>query len=213
MKGNIKKLAVFVIITAIAMFMSVAMASADDHHDHHWKNTIRGEYAVTQMLSAIFSIGGFNLPDLTPKCFTPPAGSPVCLSSVMLVQREGVFTFEKDGTGSATLNGSSITVSPPSGSTFTASFKFDYTMNDDGTITITVVPGTFFTNYTSGPNKGATVQAEGVILTGPISPDGKNINLVGANMTTLIAPGLPPVENNLFGQSSTFLIWQHSEKE
>jgi hypothetical protein len=205
MKGNIRNLAVFVIVAAIAMCIAVAMASADEHH---WKKTIGRVYAANQVLSSIFSIGGFN-PNLTPMCFTPPTGPPVCISSVMLTQREGVFTFKKNGTGSATwLSGSSITVSPPSAATATGSFHFTYTVDEDGMITITPVAGTYFVTYTSGPNAGATIQAEGVVLTGPISPDGKNINLVGTNMTTLIIPGLPQVVNNNFGQSTTFLVLQ-----
>lgn len=204
MKGSMNELTVFVIITAIAMFTVVGMASAKSPIPHF----LRGEYVATQVMSGIFSIGGFN-PNLTPKCYTPPTGDPVCASSVSLSQREGVFTFEKDGTGSATLDGSNIGVSPISGGTTTSSFDFTYTATEDGMIVITQVPGTYFTTYTSGPNQGATIQSEGVVLTGPISPDGKNINLVGANMTTVIIPGYPRVENNNFGQSATFLIWQH----
>jgi hypothetical protein len=203
MKRKTKKVGVFVMIAVITMFTVVGMASADQH----FPKALRGEYAVTQVLSNIFSIGGFN-PDFTPKCFTPPSGSPVCMSSVMLAQRAGVFTFEKHGTGSATLNGSSITVSPPSAVTQTITFDFTYTVDKDGMITITQVPGTYLITYTSGPNSGQSAHLEGVLLTGPISPDGKNINLVGSNMRTVIIPGLPLVEPNNFSQSSTFLTWQ-----
>jgi hypothetical protein len=43
MKGNIKKLAVFVMIAAMALFMGVATASADGRNSH----LLRGTYAFT----------------------------------------------------------------------------------------------------------------------------------------------------------------------
>ena len=161
MKTNTKKLGVFVMAIAIAMLTAVGMASADQH----FPKALRGEYAVTMVISGIFSIGGFN-PDQTPKCYTPPTGSPVCVSSVSLSQRQGFFTFEKDGTGKATLDGSAINVSPPSGVTQTITFDFTYTVDEDGMITIAGVPGTWSIYYTSGPNKGATIYSEGLAVCG-----------------------------------------------
>ncbi|MGZ6202985.1 MAG: hypothetical protein ACXWM6_15865, partial [Thermodesulfobacteriota bacterium] len=118
MKGNMKNLAVFVIIAAIAMFIALSMASAKSPIPHF----LRGTYAATQMISSIFSIAGFDA-NLTPiQCSTPP-----CLPiSVSLGQRLGVFKFENDGTGSATLDSSAINVSPPSGVTQTIKFDFTY---------------------------------------------------------------------------------------
>ncbi len=208
MKGNIRKLSVFVIIAAIAMFIAVGIASADQT----FPIALRGEYAATMVLSGIFSIGGFN-PDQTPKCYTPPSGSPICISSVSMSQRQGFFAFEKDGTGSAKLDGSAINISPPSGVTQTITFDFTYSVDEDGMITITGVPGTWSITYTSGPNKGATIYAEGLVFTGPISPDGKIINLVASHFSTLIIPIYPRVENNNFGQGTVFLTWQHDEQE
>jgi hypothetical protein len=211
MKGNMKKLAVFVIIAAITMFMAVGMAPAKSPIPH----ALRGTYAATQMISSIFSIAGFDPNLLTPiQCTTPPF--PICMPvSVSLGQRQGVFKFENDGTGSATLDASAINVSPPSGVTQTITFDFAYAVTEDGMITITGVPGTWFITYNSGPNKGATIESEGLVFTGPISPDGKIINLVsGSHFSTLILPFPPPyvtVENNNFVQSWTSLIWQHNE--
>ncbi len=206
MKRNIKKLGVFVIIAAIVMFMSVGRASAKSPIPH----AIRGVYAATQMISSIFSIAGFDA-NLTPiQCSTPPF--PICMPvSVSLGQRQGVFKFESDGTGSATLDASAINVSPPSGVTQTITFDFTYTVTEDGMITITGVPGTWFITYTSGPNKGVTIESEGLVFTGPISPDGKIINLVsGSHFSTLILP-FPTAPNNNFVLSWTSLIWQHNE--
>ncbi|MGZ3595882.1 MAG: hypothetical protein ACXVAD_09910 [Syntrophales bacterium] len=208
MKGNIKKLAVFVMIAAIAMFMAVSMASAKSPIPHF----LRGTYAATQMISSIFSIAGFDATNLTPiQCSTPPF--PVCMPvSASLSQRQGVFTFEQDGNGSATLDASAINLSsPPSGVTQTITFDFTYAVTEDRMITITGVPGTWFITYTSGPNKGVTIESEGLVFTGPISPDGKIINLVsGSHFSTLILP-FPTAPNNNFIQSWTSLIWQHNE--
>ena len=90
---------------------------------------------------------------------------------------------------------------------------YTYTVDEDGMMTITGVPGTWSITYTSGPNQGATIHSEGLVLTGAISLDGKNINLVGSHFSTLIIPTYPRVENNNFGQNATFLIWQHNEEE
>ena len=204
MKRNIKKLVVCMTIAAIAMFMVVGTASAVFHH------SIQGQYAATQMMSSIFSIAGFDANIAPIPCSTPP-----CLPiSVSVSQRQGVFTFEKDGTGKATLDASAINLSsPPSGVTQTITFDFTYALTEDRMITITGVPGTWFITYTSGPNNGATIESEGLVFTGPISPDGKIINLVsGSHFSTLILP-FPTAPNNNFIQSWTSLIWQHNEKE
>ena len=210
MKGNIKNLAVLGIIAAIAMFVVVGMASADPRGHHY----IRGEYAATQMIQSIFSIAGFDAN------FTPiPCSTPPCLPiSVSLGQRKGVFKFEGDGTGSATLDSSAINLSsPPTGVTQTIKFDFTYTVDEDGMVTITGVPGTWFITYTSGPNNGVTIESEGLVFTGPISPDGKIMNLVsGSHFSTLILPLPPPYvthENNNFVQSWTSLIWQHNGRD
>ncbi len=161
------------------------------------------------MISSIFSIAGFDA-NLTPiPCST--ASFPICMPvSVSLGQRQGVFKFENDGTGSATLDASAINVSPPSGVTQTITFDFTYTVTEDRMITITGVPGTWFITYTSGPNNGTTIESEGLVFTGPISPDGKIINLVsGSHFSTLILP-FPTAPNNNFVQSWTSLIWQHN---
>ncbi len=206
MKGNTKKLVVFVIIAAIAIFTVAGMVSAKSPIP-----PLRGTYAATQMISSIFSIAGFDANFAPIQCSTPPC-MPI---SVSLGQRLGVFKFENDGTGSATLEASAINLSsPPTGVTQTITFDFTYAVTEEGMITITGVPGTWFITYNSGPNKGATIESEGLVFTGPISPDGKIINLVsGSHFSTLILPFPPPyvtVENNNFVQSWTSLIWQHN---
>ena len=215
MKGSMKKLAVFVIVAAIVMFTVATMASADDHRG---KNTIRGQYAATQWGSCILSIFGFNS-DFTPACYTPPGGSPLCIASIQMFNRAGDYTFEKNGTGTVTLNGSSITLSyigpsgqvPSNASSQTMSWDFTYTVTGDGMITTTGVPGTCITTHNSGPLSGKTYEVEGVSATGAITPDGKNITLHAGppNLLTLYGPNIPNVgQPNFSCQSSTVLIRQ-----
>ena len=86
MKGNIKKLAVFVMIAAIAIFTVVAMASAGPP----FYRALRGQYAATGGGTAILAPLGFGS-NLTPN--GPPGAYMFQTFSI-----EGVYTFERDGT-------------------------------------------------------------------------------------------------------------------
>jgi hypothetical protein len=92
-----KKLAVVVMMTAVATFMPAAMASAE-HHD--WWG-IHGEYAMIAAGSCLHSTLGFNT-DLTPKTGSVVWGAPV--------MTEGIWTFEHDGTGVVSLTNHIITL-------------------------------------------------------------------------------------------------------
>ncbi len=189
MKENIKKLAVFVFVVAIAMFMVVGTASAVFRH------SISGEYGSTTECTCILAPFGFN-PDLTP------------INNAGLVQihnRKAIWTFEKDGTGSVTDgNGSQISLAyvgpngpvPPTPSSYTFSFDFTYTVTGDGKVTIT--PGTTSVISTSGPNNGLTFQSEGPSFKGIITPDNKIITTFtdASDLGTLSGPNLPPVSPN-----------------
>jgi len=156
---------------------------------------------------------GFN-PNLTPING---------LGIISMQNREGIFTFENDSTGSVTQNGSVINLSyigpggvtvPPSAASQTISWDFTYTVTDYGMITITQVPKTYLTTYTSGPNKGRTYEVEGVVSKGPITPDGKIISLyLGApNVLMVYGPNFHPSGAPQICNSSNVLIWQHNEK-
>ena len=58
MKGNIKKLAVFVIITAIGMFMVAATASAAN--DHKVRKTVDAVYTITASGACFIAGSGLN---------------------------------------------------------------------------------------------------------------------------------------------------------
>jgi hypothetical protein len=147
MIGFIKKLTVFVMITAIAMFAVVAMASAGGHHV---RNAIQGTYAATGNTQCTMSMGGFNF-DQESKNFNI-IGKDWSVSTNTILAN---YTFNHDGTGSleGTVRMMSLSSSDPnfkpSGSyNESASYHFTYTVTDQGLITFTVVPVTFVV----GPN-------------------------------------------------------------
>jgi hypothetical protein len=172
MKGNNKKLAVFVSIAAIAMFISVAMASADDEG----YKTIQEDYAIAGSAASLVAILGFN-------ASLQPNGGAAGPWLVGPNTWSGVLTFNKDGTGSFT--GifrvfevySSAIGAPPDGGSGNLSWDFTYTI-DKGNITFTYVKGSFELDWTSGPSAPGKVYAT---ITQPwdgvISSDRKNIAL------------------------------------
>ncbi len=170
MKGNIKKLALVVIMVAIPMLIAVVTASAA-------RKTIQGTYAFTGGGASSAAIGGFT--DHTH--FVP--SNPSLWVMVPNGTWVGVYTFNRDGTGEMTGQSWGVDVpgpglnAPPDASSIELSFKFTYTL-DQGQITFTYVPGTFTRVDHYGPNAGQTSYAT---LSGPfygeISSDGKNLTV------------------------------------
>jgi hypothetical protein len=173
MKQNIKKLAVFVVITAIAMFMMATTASAVFHH------SIQGEYAFTGSGSCFIAINGFNA------SLQPNDGANGMWLWGPLTYDEGTFTFNKDGTGSfkaifhAFDAWSPFFVNlgfPPDAGAANETWDFTYTVTGSGNFTITYVKGTYELDFTSGPNVGTPLGVSYIILPpvkGVISPDNK----------------------------------------
>ena len=193
MKRNIKKLGVFVIIAAIAMFVAVGTVLAFPVPFHH---SIRGEYGSTTECTCMIAPFGFN-PDLTP---INNAGL------VSIANRKAILTFEKDGTGSLTDgNGSQISLAfvgpngpvPPTPSSYTFSGDFTYTVTGDGVTTITYE--NWSQTFTSGPNKGLTYQVMAPPAKGIITPDNKIITTYtdASDLGTISGPNLPPVSPNV----------------
>jgi hypothetical protein len=223
MKGNIKRLAILVIITAMALFIAVDMASAEDHG----RRAIRGEYAFIGETGCLFSPSGFNT------SLQPNAGWGI----IQTYSRDGKYTFELNGTGTAEIfsRGIGHEYSVPNygsfphfGVTQGITFDFTYTLSKDRKITITVVPGTFISEQLEGPDKRRIFQIEGVatnpvmtptpiVMDGAITPDGKIITLnAGAPdvyriICTYNPPTLPPppTKNYSICRNSGVLIWQH----
>ena len=220
MKGNINKLTVLMIITVMALFIMAGLASAGSSGHH----AIRGQYAYAGETTCLVSPSGFNTN------LQPNAGWGI----IQTYSREGKVTFELNGTGSADLFSRVValpytipsppapvpTPVPPSAGTQGVTYDFTYTLTNDGTITITVVPGTFISTWITGPSKPASYLVEGVLTDGvitPISwdnaitPDGKTITFTtGApdvfKLKRIDAPAAP---NYSICHNSGVLIWQH----
>ena len=229
MRRNTKKLAVLVIITAMALFIMVDMASAwppawppawpSGHHG------IRGQYAVTAETGCLFSPSGFNT-SLQPN---------TQWGIIQTYSREGKFTFELNGTGTAEIFSRGIghpytipsppasvpTPVPPFAGTQGITFDFTYTLANDGKITIIVDPGTFISESLEGPDKGRIFRIEGVLTTngditpivnhGAITPDGKIITLnAGApDVYVINRVDAPQPTNYSICRQSAVLFWQH----
>jgi len=218
MKGNVEKLAVFVIIAAIAMFMVVAMASADDHH------AIRGQYAASGGGGCLIAPLGFD-----PKNPGVPNYDAQGAWIIQTFSNEGVWTFDRNGTGSVQSVVRFVTQAyttppppigvgpvPPSAGAQDITFSFHYTITDQAVITVTVDQGTYTGRWFYGPAPTTPYYADGLVLTGAVAPDGKTITLnrglpngdpnimtFGAN-----AFGFPPGVAQLICHQSTVLIWQ-----
>ena len=175
MKASTKKMAVFMIMIAMALFIMAALASA---HDHDWKG-IHGEYAMTGTNICIIAPGGLT-PDL----------KPTVAGLIQSSSREGVVTFEPHGTGSAVIFARNISlpvyptgnlppysVLSPGASTAEVTFDFTYTLEKDGTITMVAGPGPYSSTTLTGPDAGKTFYITGASFNGVITPDRKTITL------------------------------------
>jgi hypothetical protein len=164
MRANMKKLAMYVAVFSVVMFMTVATASAGDQI---WKKSIEGEYAVTGGGACVSCDPGAI--DITNDNFflTKCGGySPDVV--------EGVYKFHRNGTG--TFKGKlGILIFATGGPLFGASadteWTFNYSVAADGDITFTDTVQT--TMFTSGPPfiKGSSSKNLGGPLHGRISSD------------------------------------------
>ena len=169
MKGNINKLAVFVMIAAIMMFTVVTMPSANEHNR---KNTFHGEYAVTGTGSCLVAIAGFDASR------QPNGGATGPWFWGAMTLDDGVYTFNKDGSGSVkiTLHETDLYSSgmgaPPGVGTATEKYNFTYTM-DNGKITFTYVTGSYEADWTDGPSANTQLYLILPPWNGELSPNGK----------------------------------------
>ncbi len=175
-----KKLAVVVMMIAMATFMATAMASADDHA---WWD-IHGKYAMTGPGSCLYSRVPFN-PNLTVPTPTPPSPANNWIASKLTV---GTWTFERDGTGKAeyTLNGiatSQAAFPTATGDTDAVSFEFTYTVAPDGTITGELKPGTYVDTFVIGPYAGLGLWStfDKLSFFGTVARDHKTLTLNSAS--------------------------------
>jgi hypothetical protein len=185
MKGNFKRLAVFVMIGAIAMFIAVPMASAHDSWQE--RMLIHGEYAFSGAGACNLAPGGFD-PKFVP--YHPD------LAGMGPNFWEGVYTFYYNGKGK--MESRQLYQNGPN--TYDAgrsllSWEFEYEM-DGNEITFTLIPGTYYLEYLEGKNAGFKVVPPNPVVfdhpwIGRISPDGKNLFVFyGVPMKIIIPPGI-----------------------
>ena len=215
MNTNIRKLVVITIITVIVPFMLAACATTSPSAPQG----IKGQYAFAGGGTGLIAPLGFEA-KLTPK---GPPGAYI----YQTFSSQGVYIFKGDGTGS--FNGLShfatlpmtipnpnpppptITLSSSAGSG-KVTFLFHYTVTNDRKITIKADPGTYKTEWKSGPNAGNTSHIDGMERTGFISPDGKTITLVGGapSVMSFVPPfGNMPPTTQLILHSNAVLFYQH----
>ena len=156
MKGNIKKLAVGATIAAIAMFMAVATASA------WWMNGLWGEYEVIGTGQCLFSLNGID-PTLKPN----PG-----FTQIATTYYDGVYKFEHNGHGSASLTGRQV--SAAGGSVSTLKFDFTYSVHHGG-ITFTTIRGSDTSTCDKGVCTPGTTYLSSGPLQGSISPFGDTL--------------------------------------
>ena len=155
MKDNIKKLAVLVMIIALAIFMAVAPAWADGQK---WKHGIKGDYAVTGTNSCVIAPAGFPL---------GPDDDWQTVQGYLL----GIFTFHHDGSGqfrskvAVSFQPTPETPIPPALFEAPFDYNFTYKVTGDGVISFDVIPcaGIPGMYNNDGPHDGV------------ISPDGQSL--------------------------------------
>jgi len=156
MRDNIKKLAVFVMIIALAIFMAVAPAWADGQK---WKHGIKGDYAVTGTNSCVTAPAGFT--------DGQPGEGWQTIQGYLL----GIFSFQPDGKGefrskvAVSLQPLPETPVPPVLLELPFDYNFTYKVTGDGVISFDVIPcaGIPGMYNNDGPHDGV------------ISPDGQSL--------------------------------------
>jgi hypothetical protein len=215
MNRNIGNLVVIVTITVIVPFMLAACATTSPSAPQG----IKGQYAATGEGRCIIAPLGLK-PNLTPSCTQTPQGTTVCPAIMQSWSGEGVYFFNKDGTGSFTALVQFVTDSfqgpsglvPSSGTAQKVSAKLHYNVTNEGKITITADPGTYTSEVISGWNANTTYHINGWARKGTVAPDSKIIvlNSLVTDIMSFMQPlvGLPPTTQSTCNGSNV-LIWQH----
>jgi hypothetical protein len=184
MEGFIRKISVsvFVMIAALAMFTTVAMAWGDGYY--RMGDLIQGEYYFVGSGACLLAPLGFN-GVLQPITNSEKTG----LWNMSNLTWEGVITFKDHHTG--TLSGILRQIEQPSFFWFSGpnsdipdvgaadvSWDFKYKVGPYGRITFTYEKGTYEAKFIYGPMKSPDPLY--MTITGPhygvISPDAKNIS-------------------------------------
>jgi hypothetical protein len=164
---------------------------------------LKGDYAFTGTAACLFAPGSSGTQfNPTPGVPLPNSGFDASLHPIdghvysSSNATEGIRTFNGDGTGTVTGTDVSITVPPtpgplatagypsfgPGASSDTFSFQFTYTINNDGTYTSKLVPGSFQGSILTGGRVGQTFTVN--------LPDA--VGLIGADAKTLTSASVQP---------------------
>ena len=211
MKGNIKRLALFVSIAVIVPFIMAGMASAAPL----FPPALQGQYAVTGAGTTLLAPLGFDT-KLMPK--DAAQGNWM----IQTFNSGGVYTFNLDGTGRAEMQIRAILFPftapnpnpppprvpvPPGAAASSLVFSFHYTIADDGKITITADPGTCVMTPPTGPS----LHWDGIKMSGFISYDGKMIVANGGtpDIMSIVPPVGPfPPTLQLINNVSAVMTWR-----
>ncbi len=178
-----KRLALLVMIPALAIFMVATMASAEKDG---W-GAIQGIYAMTGTGNCLWAVAGFD-DDLNAL-----AGKPVFSSHF---GTQGYWEFWRNGRGHTTYTQFGFTAPGPSLPPLTSpnaaslqfDFDFEYTVTHDGLITVEMLPETFQGNFLTGPNANLdppkTFKIDNGTFVGSVSSDHKTLTLTGENDLT-----------------------------
>jgi hypothetical protein len=182
MQSSMKKLAVFVMIAALAIFMAVATASAGDRDDH--QKGIHEEYAFTGSGACLIAPGGFNA--------TFTATNPN-ISSMGPNTWEGIYRFYRDGTGEMDSLNRFVDTTLSAGLAH-ISWSFKYKVHG-GKITISDIVS-YVAKYLYGPQ--ACSLLKDVSFTpdsygGVVSPDGETL-FVSFGVPMKLIPPFPGLE-------------------
>lgn len=193
-------------LVVLALLAGASPASADFDGPR-----LKGSYAFTGTASCLVAPGhtdpsvttnptpGVALPNSGFKSNLRPNDSGPGLTSASYTRAfsvEGIRKFNGNGTG--TVKGTVVGVVgrptpgptgfpnfPPAASSADFSFSFTYTVNEDGSWTSSMVPGSYTETFLTGPRTGQTATVDAIPpVTGMVSEDRKT--LIAAHVTTAV---------------------------
>ena len=212
MNGNVRKLALLMVIVAPLLLSACATTSPPA------PQALQGQYVGGGTSTCLFAVCGFGADKVPLVPSGPNGGWGSGAWSISDNSHSWVMTLEPDGTGtisesitSVTLNNTSPTVPWPSIGGSKDTQKITYTVAPDGTFTMKDVPGTFKVE----PGSGQPYVLTGFSNIGHISPDGNVITLFDTGMPHTFVPPLyvcpAPLEPKPEAQMSctaTFMVFK-----
>jgi hypothetical protein len=166
---------------------------------HGGPGSLQGRYGLSAAGTCLTSPNGFY-----------PNNVAIEPSSVTSNLNQGVLTFERDGTGSASIVQTQLNLPPPAPAAFSSSanitFKFTYELEPGGAMTVNMLLDTYAASYLTGPlaGLGATF-----VTTPPLAPawvwSGTYSN---DRKTLLLNSGNTVSKSRLSNGSETYVICQ-----